>query len=499
MILKTINSKLYVVLLVGLFGGMISSCKKDFMEVPPQGQLTSEQFPTSPEHALLAVNGAYGSMRNWNYNYGGFPVADILSDDARKGSNPGDGAAMNLIDQFQYTPTQSTFSVYYAALYRSILHANVVIEKVPDIAMDAELKNRYIAEARFLRAFHYFNYVRAYGDGVIVTTTSPDPEATRSPQSEIYKLIISDLEFAIETLPTKNGADYTAADKGRATRGAAQALLARTYLYMKDFGNAQKYAEDVINSGDYDLEPNFGDVFTVASEFGIESVFELGAFPQTGGFINGGNQYSNTQGVRGDPNNGWGFSRPSLDLINSFRDAGDTVRLDATVIFVGEILGNGTDTIFGDENTPDSTFENGQLVEVETYNQKVYSTGNNEYQWGNNVRYIRFAEVLLIAAEAANKNGASGIALTYLNRVRQRVGLGDINVTDQNQLDDIIFEERRHELAMEQHRFWDLVRTGRAPAVLGPLGFQEGKHELFPIPQAERDISGNRISQNPQW
>ncbi|MEQ9262894.1 MAG: RagB/SusD family nutrient uptake outer membrane protein [Owenweeksia sp.] len=472
------------------------ACKKDFLEIPPQGELTSTQFPTSPEHALLATNGAYGGMRQWDYNYGGFPIADIISDDAYKGSNPGDGARMKLIDTYSFTATQSDIARYYPALYRSILHANVVIEKVPDIDMDADLKNRYIGEARFLRAFHYFNYVRAFGDGVLVTTTSPEPNLPKSPAEEIYALIISDLEFAISQLPKKS--EYPAADKGRATQGAAQALLSRVYLYRNDFINAQDLAEDVITSLEYDLEPDYKDVFTIGSENGIESVFELGSLPFTGGFDNGGNQYNNTQGVRGDPNNGWGFSRPSLELINSF-EPGDP-RLDATVIFVGEILG-GTDTIFGDvSNTPDSTFdENGKLIEIETYNQKVYSTGNNEFQWGNNLRYIRFAEVLLNAAEAANKNGQPGVALGYLNRIRQRVGLNDTNVTDQVLLDEIIFEERRHELAMEQHRFWDLIRTGRSGAVLGPLGFVQGKHELFPIPQAQVDISGGIITQNPMW
>ncbi|MGB0177382.1 MAG: RagB/SusD family nutrient uptake outer membrane protein, partial [Owenweeksia sp.] len=349
-----------------------------------------------------------------------------------------------------------------------------------------------------LRAFHYFNYVRAFGDGVIVTTTSPDPNLPKSPAEEIYSLIISDLEAAISVLPGKKEGVYTTQDLGRATRGAAQALLSRVYLYRNDFGNAQSYAEDVINSGDYGLEPDYNDLFTVGSENGIESVFELGSLPMTGGFRNGGSQYSNTQGVRGDPNNGWGFSRPSLELINSF-EPGDP-RLDATVIFVGEILGNGEDTIFGDVSTPDSTFDtNGNLIEIETYNQKVYSFGNNEYQWGNNLRYIRYAEVLLNAAEAANKNGQAGVALGYLNQVRQRAGLSDINEMDQTLLDDIIFNERRHELAMEQHRYWDLIRTGRAPQVLGPLGFIQGKHELFPIPQVEVDISGGVITQNPMW
>jgi len=158
--------------------------------------------------------------------------------------------------------------------------------------------------------------------------------------------------------------------------------------------------------------------------------------------------------------------------------------------------------IQGDVNTPDVTYaSNGtDTLEVECYNQKVWVPGSTTIeQWGHNLRYIRFAEVLLIAAEALNENGQSGTALTYLNMVRNRAGVDDITTTDQNELRDIILRERMLELAMEGNRFYDLVRTGKAQQFLGPLGFMTGKHELLPIPQSEIDLSGGVLTQNPGW
>jgi hypothetical protein len=232
----------------------------------------------------------------------------------------------------------------------------------------------------------------------------------------------------------------------------------------------------------------------------MESVFEVGALEVEGA---GGNQYANTQGVRGSPNRGWGFNRPSFDLRNSFEP--DDPRLNATIIDLGETL-DGV-LILGDGTTPDETFDEfNNLIEVECYNQKVWYPGTNTItQYGHNRRLIRYADVLLMAAEALNENDKPAEALVYLNQVRERAREGnpeilpDITETNKELLRDIILIERRHELALEGHRFWDLIRTGKAPAVLGQLGFITGKHELLPIPQNEIDISQGTLIQNPDW
>jgi hypothetical protein len=422
-----------------------------------------------------------------------------MSDDAHKGSNPNDQRpTVDPYDKFTFTTAQDGLDRWWSTLYQGIKHANVVITKVPSIEMNATLRDRYVAEARFLRGLFYFDLVRAWGGVPMITELNPPLKVARSTKEEIYTLIISDLQFAVTNLADKS--DLETGDIGRATSGAARSLLAKAYLFQGDFVNAEKYALEVINSDEYDLEPVFANANSIAGEHGMESVFEVGALEVEGA---GGNQYANTQGVRGSPNRGWGFNRPSFDLRNSFEP--DDPRLNATIIDLGETL-DGV-LILGDGTTPDETFDEfNNLIEVECYNQKVWYPGTNTItQYGHNRRLIRYADVLLMAAEALNENDKPAEALVYLNQVRERAREGnpeilpDITETNKELLRDIILIERRHELALEGHRFWDLIRTGKAPAVLGQLGFITGKHELLPIPQNEIDISQGTLIQNPDW
>lgn len=472
---------------------------EDFLEKPPQGELTQANFPVSAQDALLATNAAYNTMRESNYNTGLFPLFDIMSDDANKGSNPDDQAAtIGPFDKFQHLKTEGAILRWWNTLYKAVRRTNVVIEKVPTISMDETLRNRYVGEARFLRALFYFDLVRAWGGVPLLTGVDPQV-LPRSTVAEVYQFIESDLLFAITNLPPKG--QYGATDVGRASRGAAQALLAKVYLYQGKWTDAAAKALDVINSGDYNLEPVFANANSVAGEQGIESVFEVASFGNEG-IENGGNQYGNVQGVRGTPNRGWGFNRPTLDLRNSF-EAGDP-RLEATVIYLGEVL-DGV-TILGDGLTPDLSTDSHGQPEIECYNQKVWTPGNTvPPSFGHNRRFIRFSDVLLIAAEALNENNDPTAALVHLNRVRQRARegnnaiLADISVTNKDQLRDIIMHERRVELALEGNRYWDLVRTNKAEAILGPLGFTKGKDELLPIPQTEIDLTRGALEQNPGW
>jgi hypothetical protein len=499
MIMRSLN-KQFLLIPALIFLLVLPGCEK-FLEKEPQGQLTQESFPTTPADALLATNAAYTSLREWYYHSGGYPILDIMSEDARKGSNPNDQLpTVGPYDNFTITPTQDGLDRWWSALYEGIKRANVVIEKVPLIQMDANLQNRYLAEARFVRGLIYFDLVRAWGGVPLVTTLTPPLKLPRASQEEIYNLIVQDLLYAIDILPEKG--EYAATDMGRATKGAAKALLAKVYLFQHDFVNAEKYALEVITSNEYGLEPIFVNANSVDGNNGIESVFEIGAL-QLEGTENGGDQYANTQGVRGTPNRGWGFNRPSINLRNSF-EAGDP-RYKGTVINLGDTL-DGV-VILGDGTTPDVTYDDqNNIIEIECYNRKVWVPGNNTItQWGHHRRVIRYADVLLMAAEALNENNKPTEALVYLNMVRERARQGnnsilpDITTTDKTQLRDLIMNERRMELALEGHRFWDLVRTGKASAVLGPLGFITGKHELLPIPQNEIDISQGTLTQNPNW
>jgi hypothetical protein len=473
----------------------------DFLDKEVQGQLLSQNFPASAADALRATTAIYNTLRDASYHSGTFPILDIMSDDAYKGSNLTDATAtIGPYDKFQHIATESSIDSWWNTLYEGVKRANLVIEKVPDIDFDSNLKKRYIAEASFLRALYYFDLVRAWGGVPIVTIVDSPSTLTRSSSQEVYSLIISDLLTAIDGLPEKS--EYAAADMGRATKGAAKSLLAKVYLFQNDFVNAEKYALEVINSGQYALMPLFNDANSKAGEFGTESVFEIGALGFEG-IENGGDQYANVQGVRGTPNRGWGFNRPSINLMNAF-EANDP-RKEATILYLGEVI-DGV-TIVGDGLTPDETKDDsGNVIEIECYNQKVWTPGTNvPTQFDHNRRLLRYADILLMAAEASNQNGKSAQALTYVNQVRARarggnnIILPDLIATDKTILNDLILNERRVELALEGHRFWDLVRTGKAESVLGPLGFVKGKHELLAIPQVEIDLTQGALEQNNGW
>ncbi len=496
--------KICLLILLFWFG---TSCSEDFLENPPLTTITDETFPTTERDALLVTNAAYSNLRNWWY-MGGYPLANIMSDDQTKGSEDGSNPDLQEFEAFSFGPSHAYILSWYQTLFQSIRHANIVIERVPAVSMDEALQARYVAEARFLRAFSYFNLVRIFGDVPAVTVINPPRVLPRAPETEIYdEIIIPDLLHAIALLPEKSG--YSAADYGRATRGASKALLARVYLHTHTnhipsrMDSVQKYALEVINSGEYSLDPDFAHVFSTNGENGPGSIFELGALPE-GGRNRGGNQYGNTQGVRGSPNWGWGFGHPTIDIIDSFEE-GDP-RMDASIIFLGEEL-DGT-LIEGSNLTTDTVYnEFNEIVAIECYNQKVYAEGAISTQdgWGHNRQLIRYADVLLMASEALNENGNASQALLYLNQVRARARgtnasvLPDITETEQAALRQLIWDERRHELAFEDIRYFDLKRQGRMAEILAPLGFTAGKNELLPIPQQEIDLSEGLMTQNPNY
>lgn len=479
-----------------------TGCRNN-LEVKPQGFVTDEALFATPENAKLGVNGCYNVLRFNQFNEGLFPILDIMADDYVKGSNPTD-ALSNIglpYDRFQLNASTTNSQDWYAALYVGVRRTNSVIERVPSTPMDATLRNRYLAEARFLRALFYLDLARAFGNVPLVTTVNAPP-ANRVRQAsaiEIYNEIIKpDLDFARQNLPLR----YTGEDLGRATSGAANGLLARAALFFKDWAVARDAAVAVINSNVYSLEPNFIDAFSAGRQHGPESVFEIGATPQEDFFGQdlGGNQYGNVQGVRGSPNRGWGFNRPTYAFLKAF-EPGD-VRRRQSFIYLGDTL-DGI-VITGDGGTPDVTIVNGDTTEIEVYNRKVWTPGNNvPTQWGHNRRYIRYADVLLMAAEALVETGGDASqAAGYINQVRARARGGNPaalpDVLPGDDLRQAVYRERRFELASESSRFYDLVRTGRTELMV-PMGFVRGKHELQPIPQTEIDISGGHLKQNPQY
>ncbi len=462
------------------------SCKEDFLDVDPQGQPRSEDFFVTPEHAVQAVNAIYGNLREWKLAaFANLAVTNIASDNADKGSDPGDATFMNDFDNFTFTSTQFILNDYWSGQYQGINLTNQALANIPNISMDQQLQQRLLAEAKFLRAHHYFNLVRAFGDVPLITRppqTGEELNPVRAPKEQVYQQIMTDLQEAAAVLP----ANYNAANVGRATKGAALTLLAKVNLYQKNWQQVLDLTNQVMGMG-YSLTPNYYDVFRISGENNSESIFEVQAQTLPGNCGASNIQWAEVQGVRGQF--GWGFAIPSEDLVNAY-EAYD-VRKDATILFRGETTPEG-DKIREDAPNP-------------YYNQKAYvpSFVSRDCGYGKdqNMRILRYAEVLLMHAEAANELGMTAEALNSLNKVRVRAELDPIESATQQELRNMIWQERRVELALEGDRFFDLVRQGRAAEVLQAAGkqFTKGKNEVYAIPQSQIDLSGGTLTQNPGY
>lgn len=495
--MKTPIKNYFWALIFSISGGFLGlSCSDEFLDKSPKAQLTEDSFFQTAEHASQAVNAIYSHLRSFNvhvFSYIG--VTDIASDDADKGSVPGDAGFLQDINDFTFDANNTASAGIWGGYYQGIFRANQVIENVPNIEMEEPLRNRLLGEARFLRAYFYFFLVRTYGDVPIIDRPlDPDEyQQVRSPKAEVYDFIKADLEFALANLPLKS--EYAPEDLGRATKGAAQGYLAKVHLFQNNYQAAFDNATAVINSNEYALYPDYLEIFRQEGEHSSESIFEVSAVAlEQGG---GGHQFNEVQGIRGNPNNGWGFNSPSDDLEAAYEE-GDP-RKEATIIFNGQTLPSGEVVVADPNMGTDVKFSRKAHVPV----RPPIGFGNS----GANIRLMRYADILLIAAEAANELGNSEVAMNYLNQVRERARQGnpdilpDITTMDQDELRNAIWHERRVELAMEQHRYFDLVRQGRAQEVFAALGITwvPGKHEVFPLPQSEIDISGGTLVQNPGY
>ncbi len=609
------------VAVVAVVAMLLGGCD-DLLVKTPLGQETSESFFTTEAHAVQATNATYNQLRQWNTHvFSWIALTDIASDDATKGSTPADAPQLLEVDNLNFDPGAGPFLEVWTGFYQGIYRANLAINNIPSIDMNVDLRNRLVSENKFLRAYFYSFLAQSFGGVPLITEplAPGDFEQERADVEEIYALVVQDLTEAIEALPYKS--QYSAADMGRATRGAAQALLARAQLHRQNYQEAERLARDVIDSGEYTLHPNYTEIFTPQGENSSESVWEVQTVAiEEGG---GGTQYSQVQGVRGSPNLGWGFNQPSDQLEAAF-EPGDP-RQGATILYPWELL---------PDNSGVFVYANAQIPN-QRYNQKAFASPNEPGDIDNggmNIRRIRYSDVLLIAAEASYQNGNIGEAQALLNQVRERArggrsatigivpetvagfmidhleldaaapgvmvrwahpngaaaGAGvaspefgfvagnpaqrvdrldvirsingisvnsaaefldamasvspgqsvelelstltqtyasrqfattredwsatvsagqllpDVTTTGQSLL-DAIWHERRVELAMEQHRWQEIIRMDAVrPGIAQEIMSAHGKtfqphHRLYPIPQSEIDLSGQRMTQNPGY
>ena len=532
-----------------------TSCE-DFLTEEIRGQQNLDTYFSDIESCEAYITGCYQDITCggwWNINTV-WLLSEMCSDDAWMGNTSQSQSDYISLAHYQGSgASNGPISNFWQYRYKAILRCNVAIERIAQMDLvDTERQNQLIAEARFLRGYFYFELVRNFG-GVPLMTSFSDPAEvqgiTRASTEETYAFIEEDLLAAAEVLPGRNEAEV-----GRATRGAALGLLGKVYLYQEKWEKARDVLKTVIDSKEYDLLPEFGQVWDVEYDNSIESLFEVQyEYDET---LAVGGSLSVVTGSRNGPGDGWSWCQPTANLEQAYIDAGDTVRLKWTIIKSGctEIAGENRFNEFIENN---STVANAdELIEQYGWDEncyiidpalhksariirkyflplddrpEVYNTDKSPL----NHRILRFADVLLMYAEACNELGQDGDAQEALNRVHTRAKMSPVTATG-TQLRDAIRLERRLELAFEQNRLYDIRRwkddSGQPviASILGPNGsfvqwnmnevtrdplewsnqgessdkgitFDVNRDMVFPIPLYEITMSNGSIEQNPGW
>ncbi len=476
-----------------LTGFLVSCATDDFVDVAPLNQINSDNFFNTEEDYQMALIGAYDLLQTTYLNS---MIGEIASDNTLcGGENANDVPAFQEIDDMTHTVVNDQLRNIWIWMYAGVYRTNYIFEFQDNLDFDG--KAQVLGETAFLRAYYYFELVKFFGDVPMPIDQrvqfGQETDYPRVPKAQVFAQIEQDLQFAAENLPP------TQAQAGRATRGAAQALLGKAYLYQNKFSEAGQTFELVINSGNYALFDNYDVLFLDQGENNIESVFEVQYTGDQGASFDcfqcsEGNIAVGFNGIRGYNGpvyaDGFSFNVPTQNLVDDF-EAGDR-RFAATIFDIEAFIAT--------QNTEISYIEGYEHTGY--YNHKYIARQGEQYIGdtrltnAKNYRAIRYADVLLMAAEAFAETGNDAKAQTYLNQVRNRAGLAPIN-SGGNDLLEAIYHERRIELAGEGHRFFDLVRTGKAADAID--NFVPGKHELFPIPLIEIELAGNIWAQNPGY
>jgi uncharacterized protein YunC (DUF1805 family) len=486
--------KIYILLFVAAIG--FNACSEDYIDIESEDANSENFFNTQAdyENALIA---AYDLLQS---SYINVMLGEIASDNTLAGGESAtDVIGIQQIDDMIHTPVNEQLTDLWRWMFAGVNRANYIMEFQNNINFPD--KPRVLGETRFLRAYYYFELVKFFGDVPLVVDQrflfGDQFEVDRTPKADVYAQIERDLIYAVDNL------EYTTPDVGRATKGSAQALLGKVYLFQEKYGLAADVLDDLILMGPYSLVTDYSTIFENDNENNSESVFEIQYSDALGASFDclqcsEGNVAVGFNGVRnisypssfvGPFDSGFSFNVPTQEVVDLF-DPADPRKDTAILDIEAHAAATGATYSIGFEHTG-------------YYNKKYIAregdrgTGDANLTNPNNYRAIRFADVYLMAAEAYNSgNLGDGQARTYLNEVRMRLALPDVQVSG-TALEDAIFLERRLELVGEGHHFFDLVRTGRAAAEID--GFVAGKHEVFPIPLEEILLAGNRWEQNPNY
>lgn len=517
------NKNLLLSLLIALpMLASVMGCEK-FLDRKPltatlddlnQGTLEAQSF------------GLYSTLR-----YAGFstlPWIDfhsIRDDDAQKGSSATDGAEIVAeFETFQYSKDDWAPNTYWNDHYYMINLCNKELYFADSLKVTDPASLRNVGEARFFRAYCYFELVKTYGDVPLINfyfTNAADGIKPKSPAAAIYAQIDADLALAAQYLPVNWVVGGTNIYPGRVTKGSANTLWAQSYLYRQNWAKVIQLCNEVINSGQYSLATTFPDIWkdglNGAGKNGPESIFEMNCNVGANGTSNNGVQWGTCQNVRqGGASNvwnlGWGWNVPTQKLETAW-PATDP-RKTQTILYSGQFDGGQAAGGYG-ATLP--VYAPGPSLDQPYWNKKVYSDpqmrsftgqvlGSGGADWINH-RILRYADVILMLAEAANETGDGATAAANLEKIRNRAsgnkGAGrtivpTIPFVSQVQMRQAIKDERRWEFAMEGYRFYDLVRWGDAIAELGALGYTN-RCRFYPIPQKAIALSGGVLVQNPEW
>lgn len=463
---------------------LAGGCGEEFVELSSPTAVRQDQYFTSADDIRAALNGSYGGLRSYYDNF--YIMAEVPSDNVE--ANLATDISVGDFDRFSWQPTNGTVNNRWSASYTIISNSNILLEKIEPVAMDEALKERYKAEAKFLRALMYFNLVRFFGDvPLVLTEIKSEPEAysyNREPVSNVYAQIEKDLQEAATVLPVR----YTGSDAGMATSGAAKSLLGKAYLTNKQYSQAATILKEVIDANVYQLLPVYADVFRANNGNNAEIIFSVqytrsGSKEGSNFAISFAPQGSNNEIVTGGSPGG--LNQGTLDLFNAFE--GGDLRKDVSI----------------------QRYTGGSRP---YYTRKFIDQPPTTFEGDNDWPVLRYSDVLLLYAEALNAVEQTTEAEKYLNQVRKRAGLAPKTGLPQSDFQLAIEQERRLELCFEGHRWFDLVRTGRMTEVMNAYitryrttgGYLVGNYQLtpnkvlYPVPFRELSLNTN-LGQNPGY
>ncbi|MGJ1238596.1 RagB/SusD family nutrient uptake outer membrane protein [Sphingobacterium siyangense] len=498
----------------------LTSCKDSFLNLTPDSELSANDFYKTEVQFRQALSGVYEALRS-TVNESGYLMGEMRSDNTYYDYYAPDRGIHIIrrenIDDFLDDDQNQWTNEYFNNCYVAISRANTILDRINSSDLSEDIKNNIIGETKFLRAYFYFNLVRYFGGVPLYLSEvkkEQDAFLPRSSAEEIYQSIISDAKDAISKLDNPKFPQ-----SGRVTKGSANTLLAEVYLTRKDFQSAEPLLKEVTNMG-YALLPNYASVFETSNKNNQESIFEIQFMMGDQGqqsmfsywFIPKSNNVELITGVVSNTLNYGGFNVPTDDMLQAY-EQGDTRENASIGIAEGIIATDGSFVIESVKNSQGYVKPNGKVAKP--FVRKYLHTHSRERNTDDNWPVYRYSNVLLMLAETLNENGNSAGALTYLNQVRKRAGqtLADVTTTDKTALRDLIFKERRVELAFENHRWHDLVRSDKAISVMTEQGkYMKAKFGylsanaynitpnrlIFPLPYLELQLN-KQLTQNPGY